>query len=103
MTHKRPRSSIVNVIGWCTSGSPANTVALNPGGSVIVFAVCSGVMPVPAATGNPSWATARGASTAARRDDANQMGRRGVKSMAIKLGGRESSGDIEDGVGKEKT
>jgi len=47
-THSRPRSSIANAIGWTTSGSPANSVTLNPGGTVITFAASSG--------GSPAWA-----------------------------------------------
>src|SRR5437667_8373350 len=34
-----------NAIGCTTSGSPANKVALNPGGSVISFAACSAERP----------------------------------------------------------
>src|SRR5262245_19638488 len=48
---------MVKAIGWCTAGSPAKTVALNPGGRVIFFAASSGGRPLPEATGNaPSWA-----------------------------------------------
>ena len=41
-THTRPRSSNVNAIGCTMSGSPANSVALKPGGSCIVAAASSG-------------------------------------------------------------
>ena len=45
ITHSRPRWSIVNAMGWWTSGSPANSVTSKPGGTVIAFAASSGFSP----------------------------------------------------------
>ena len=41
-TQSRPRSSMAKAIGCTMSGSPANSVALKPGGSVIFWAATRG-------------------------------------------------------------